>query len=120
MACFSASRPLYLAVIHHGGSLLGLGVWGSTRLFSTIAQAERAGERVAIVCRRVVGGSPTYQVVTEFARAKRVLRAASNDRVLRFATRAECDASDASPATAGILSVLVRGVMVDAYAEVAR
>lgn len=108
-------RILYHAIVYHGGTLRGLGVWGRTRRFASPAAASAAGERLAIVCRKVVGGSPTYAV--ESQPEHRVLRAAVGDHVLRRASRAECIASDASQATAGILPCLVRGVLVDAYAS---
>jgi hypothetical protein len=59
-------RAMYRAIVCHGGSLRGLGVWGETRRFANFSTAERAGERMAIACRRIVGGSPTFQIVTEF------------------------------------------------------
>jgi len=63
-----------------------------------------------------------YEGSTEDAEAleasvKRYLRSADGDKVLRLATADECRVSDGSPATAGIVSCLVRGVRVDAYAE---
>lgn len=118
MTTTPATRPirtLYHAIVCHGGSLSGLSVWGRTRRFASLAAAQRAGERLAIACRKVVGGSPMYYV--ESSPEHRVLRAAVGDHVLRRASRAECIASDASQATAGILPFLVRGSWVDAYAS---
>ena len=117
MSTTPATRPirtLYHAIVCHGGSLRGLGIWGRSRRFASLAAAQRAGERLAITCRKVAGGSPMYYV--ESLPEHRVLRAAVGDHVLRRATRAECAASDASEATAGILPFLVRGTWVDAYA----
>ena len=52
----------FQAIVYHGGQLLGLGSYGSTKKFKSEAAAKRAGERLAAKCRKICGGNPSVEL----------------------------------------------------------
>ena len=52
----------FQATVFHGGRLLGLGSYGSTKQFKSEAAATRAAQRLAAKCRKICGGSPSVEI----------------------------------------------------------
>ena len=52
----------FQATVYHGGSLRGLGSYGSTKKFKTEKAATRAGNRLAAKCHQICGGSPFVEI----------------------------------------------------------
>ena len=53
----------YKATVFHGGTLLGLGIYGHTRLFRTGKGAIKAGISLAESCLKICGGTPRVELV---------------------------------------------------------
>jgi len=59
----TTTQTRYQAIVYLGGELLGLGRWATGRRWADRRRAEREGERLADAASRVVGGSPTIEIV---------------------------------------------------------
>ncbi len=60
------TTKFYSATVYHGGSLAGMGIYGSTKNFKSIDTAERAGQKLKIKCKKMCGGCPTHEILVSF------------------------------------------------------
>ena len=55
-------RSRYRAVVFHGSTSRGFTLWRRGQWWRERAQAEAEGRRMADICKRVVGGTPTIMI----------------------------------------------------------